>query len=117
MASIVDYNHSAQAAGHVSYGAPPPPLPMPRLDGLRVPRVVDTTRSYDAKCRRSFCANTHLYFIHSVSVCSDQATFMTADDLSIYLWDLERSNSSLQVLNIRPEAPDETEVRARLTSA
>jgi hypothetical protein len=79
---------------------------------LKVPRIVGSSRNYEATCKREYSSNTHLYFIHSVSVCSDEATFLTADDLSVYLWDLERADSSLQAVDIRPTIPDEHDVRS-----
>lgn len=79
---------------------------------LKVPRIVGSSRNYEAKCKREYNSNTHLYFIHSVSVCSDEATFLTADDLSVYLWDLERVDSSFRALDIRPAIPDENDVRS-----
>jgi serine/threonine-protein phosphatase 2A regulatory subunit B len=81
------------------------------IAALKVPTIKSKTRQHEAKCKREYCNNTHLYFIHSVSVCSDQTTFMTADDLNVYLWDLERADSSLRALDIRPAVPDEHEVR------
>jgi hypothetical protein len=110
VANIVGYNHDAHAMAHAPATGNARPVSVPNAESLRIPQVVDVSRTFDAKCRRSYCSNTHFYYIHSVSVCSDQSTFMTADDLSVYLWDLERPDSSMQVLNIRPDIPDETEV-------
>jgi hypothetical protein len=110
VANIVGYNHDAEARANAPATGAARPVSVPNADALRVPHVVNVTQTFDAKCRRSYCPNAHVYFIHSVSACSDQATFMTADDLSVYLWDLERPDSSMQILNIRPEVPDETEV-------
>ena len=110
--SIANFNHDAPGSSNGGMGTGPPQLTS-ALD-LKVPQIVGSSRNYEARCKREFCSNTHLYFIHSVSVCTDQTTFMTADDLSIYLWDLERPDSSMRALDIRPAIPDETEVRKRV---
>ena len=77
---------------------------------LKVPCILGSSRTSEAKCKRAFSSNAHWYFIHSVSACSDQATFITADDLSVYVWDLERADSSLRTLDIRPAVPEEQDV-------
>ena len=39
-------------------------------------------------------ANAHTYHINSISLNSDQETFMSADDLRINLWHIEITNQS-----------------------
>lgn len=51
----------------------------------------------EASPRRIF-ANAHTYHINSVSVNSDQQTFMSADDLRINLWHLEITDQSFSIL-------------------
>jgi serine/threonine-protein phosphatase 2A regulatory subunit B len=106
--SVANYNHDAPSSSNGGMGTGPPRLTS--TSDLRVPHIVGSSRNYEARCKREYCSNTHLYFIHSVSMCTDQMTFMTADDLSIYLWDLERPESSMRSLDIRPAIPDESEV-------
>ena len=85
----------------------------PLADGhaLRVPSIIDSTKSLEAKCKLSFDANAHLYFINSVSMCSDQATFLSSDDLTVHLWNLERVDGHQILLDMRPSDPSYTEVR------
>lgn len=52
----------------------------------------------EASPRRIF-ANAHTYHINSVSVNSDQQTFMSADDLRINLWHLEITDQSFSILS------------------
>ena len=50
----------------------------------------------EASPRRTF-ANAHAYHINSISVNSDQQTFMSADDLRINLWHLEITDQSFSM--------------------
>jgi serine/threonine-protein phosphatase 2A regulatory subunit B len=43
---------------------------------------------------RKVYANAHAYHIHSISVNSDQETYISADDLRINLWNLGISDQS-----------------------
>ena len=47
----------------------------------------------EASMRRVF-ANAHTYHINSISVNSDQETYLSADDLRINLWNLEITDQS-----------------------
>jgi len=51
----------------------------------------------EASPRRIF-ANAHTYHINSISVNSDQQTFMSADDLRVNLWHLEITDQSFSIL-------------------
>eukprot|EP00882_Tetradesmus_deserticola_P014989 GHRQ01015955.1.p1 GENE.GHRQ01015955.1~~GHRQ01015955.1.p1 ORF type:complete len:148 (-),score=25.39 GHRQ01015955.1:357-800(-) len=63
-------------------------------------------------------ANAHTYHINSISVNSDQATFLSADDLRINLWDLEVTNRSFNIVDIKPaNMEDLTEVKQLLQGA
>ena len=44
-------------------------------------------------------ANAHTYHINSISLNSDQETFMSADDLRINLWHIEITNQSFSMYN------------------
>ena len=81
-----------------------------RVPQLRVPRVVNATRSLEARCKRAYDANAHLYFINSVSASPDQGTFVSSDDLCIHLWNLERADSNQVILDMRPVDHDYTAV-------
>ena len=43
---------------------------------------------------RKVYSNAHAYHIHSISVNSDQETYISADDLRINLWNLNTSDQS-----------------------
>eukprot|EP00161_Ancyromonas_sigmoides_P001009 TRINITY_DN1084_c0_g1_i1.p1 TRINITY_DN1084_c0_g1~~TRINITY_DN1084_c0_g1_i1.p1 ORF type:complete len:447 (+),score=153.41 TRINITY_DN1084_c0_g1_i1:968-2308(+) len=81
---------------------------------LKVPRVATTDAVVTAHPRRVY-SNAHAYHINSVSVNSDGETFLSADDLRINLWHLDRAMQTFNVVDIKPENMDElTEV---ITSA
>lgn len=57
-------------------------------------------------------ANAHTYHINSISVNSDQQTFLSADDLRINLWSLDVTDQSFNIVDIKPPNMDDlTEVR------
>jgi hypothetical protein len=43
-----------------------------------------------------------VYFIYSDEICSDGETFISADDLRINLWNLEISNQSFNIVDVKP---------------
>lgn len=51
----------------------------------------------EASPRRVF-ANAHTYHINSISVNSDNETYLSADDLRINLWHLEITDRSFSIL-------------------
>lgn len=55
----------------------------------------------EASPRRIF-ANAHTYHINSISVNSDQETYLSADDLRINLWHLEITDQSFSILFLCP---------------
>jgi serine/threonine-protein phosphatase 2A regulatory subunit B len=60
-------------------------------------------------------ANAHTYHINSISVNSDQQTFLSADDLRINLWHLDVVDQSFNIVDIKPPNMDDlTEVCARV---
>lgn len=83
---------------------------------LRMPSCVSTDVVFSARCRRQF-GNAHAYHINSLSVNSDCETYISADDLRVNLWHLERGDAAdaFTVVDIKPEnMEDLTEV---ITSA
>ncbi|KAJ6932432.1 serine/threonine protein phosphatase 2A 55 kDa regulatory subunit B beta isoform-like isoform X2 [Populus alba x Populus x berolinensis] len=90
-------------------------IPPGGFPSLRLPVVVtcDET-SLMASCRRVY-AHAHDYHINSISNNSDGETFISADDLRINLWNLEISNQSFNIVDVKPaNMEDLTEV---ITSA
>lgn len=100
MANVANYNHGNMPSSNSTMDAPL------RVPQLRVPRVVHSTRSLEARCKRSYDANAHLYFINSVSASPDQGTFISADDLCIHLWNLEHDDGNQIILDMRPVDQD-----------
>lgn len=77
---------------------------------LRVPSFKPMDLLVEASPRRIF-ANAHTYHINSISVNSDQETYISADDLRINLWHLEVTNQSFNIVDIKPANMEElTEV-------
>lgn len=85
------------------------------IPSLRLPVVVTSHEtSLAARCRRVY-AHAHDYHINSISNNSDGETFISADDLRINLWNLEISNQSFNIVDVKPaNMEDLTEV---ITSA
>jgi len=70
------------------------PLPPPTSPShLRLPRMAQQDHIIAAVPRKVY-ANAHAYHIHSISVNSDQETYISADDLRINLWNLGISDQS-----------------------
>eukprot|EP00892_Ulva_mutabilis_P000993 jgi/Ulvmu1/10895/UM007_0072.1 len=111
MANVANYNHSMQSVLSSAMDAPM------RVPQLRVPRVVNATRSLDHRCKREYDANAHLYFINSVSSSPDQGTFISSDDLCIHLWNLEHADGNQVILDMRPLDQDYTAPVHVITSA
>jgi serine/threonine-protein phosphatase 2A regulatory subunit B len=63
------------------------------VTSLRMPTVTPMDLTVEASPRRIF-ANAHTYHINSISVNSDQETYLSADDLRINLWNLEITDES-----------------------
>ncbi|TVU34438.1 hypothetical protein EJB05_16270 [Eragrostis curvula] len=84
------------------------------LASLRLPVVTCQETSLCASTRRVY-THAHDYHINSISNNSDGETFISADDLRINLWNLEISNQSFNIVDVKPtNMEDLTEV---ITSA
>ncbi|XP_038995599.1 serine/threonine protein phosphatase 2A 55 kDa regulatory subunit B beta isoform-like isoform X2 [Hibiscus syriacus] len=90
-------------------------FPSGGLPSLRLPVVVTSQETnLVARCRRVY-GHAHDYHINSISNNSDGETFISADDLRINLWNLEISNQSFNIVDVKPaNMEDLTEV---ITSA
>ncbi|KAJ6698107.1 PROTEIN PHOSPHATASE PP2A REGULATORY SUBUNIT B [Salix purpurea] len=81
---------------------------------LHLPVMTSIETSLVPRCRRIY-AHAHDYHINSISNNSDGETFISADDLRINLWNLEISNQSFNIVDVKPaNMEDLTEV---ITSA
>ncbi|XP_059299618.1 serine/threonine protein phosphatase 2A 55 kDa regulatory subunit B beta isoform-like isoform X1 [Lycium ferocissimum] len=89
-------------------------LPPGGLPALRLPVVMSSETSLAARCKRVY-AHAHDYHINSISTNCDGETFISADDLRINLWNLQVSNQSFNIVDVKPaNMEDLTEV---ITSA
>ncbi|XP_022997754.1 serine/threonine protein phosphatase 2A 55 kDa regulatory subunit B beta isoform-like isoform X2 [Cucurbita maxima] len=80
------------------------------ISSLRLQLVTSQETSLLARCRRVY-AHAHDYHINSISNNSDGETFISADDLRINLWNLEISNQSFNIVDVKPaNMEDLTEV-------
>lgn len=69
-------------------------LPVPtQATQLKLPRMAQQDNIIAAVPRKVY-ANAHAYHIHSISVNSDQETYISADDLRINLWNMNISDQS-----------------------
>jgi len=55
-------------------------------------------------------ANAHAFHINSVSLSSDQETFLSSDDLRIILWPFTSSNDAFNIVDIKPEVMEDLSV-------
>ena len=60
---------------------------------MRLPRMQHQDNIIAAVPRKVY-SNAHAYHIHSITVNSDQETYISADDLRINLWNLNISDQS-----------------------
>ncbi|KAL3566374.1 hypothetical protein D5086_031789 [Populus alba] len=90
-------------------------FPLGGVPSLHLPVVLTSSEiSLVPRCRRIY-AHAHDYHINSISNNSDGETFISADDLRINLWNLEISNQSFNIVDVKPaNMEDLTEV---ITSA
>ncbi|CAD6623463.1 XXYS1_4_G0033810.mRNA.1.CDS.1 [Saccharomyces cerevisiae] len=84
------------------------------LQSLKLPQLSQHDKIIAATPKRIY-SNAHTYHINSISLNSDQETFLSADDLRINLWNLDIPDQSFNIVDIKPTNMEElTEV---ITSA
>ncbi|KAM3586001.1 protein phosphatase 2A regulatory subunit cdc55 [Umbelopsis sp. WA50703] len=84
--------------------------PMNGSFGLHLPKYAHQDTIVAAVPRKVY-ANAHTYHINSISVNSDDETYISADDLRINLWNFGISNQSFNIVDIKPANMEElTEV-------
>mmetsp|Transcript_31837 Transcript_31837/g.83425 ORF Transcript_31837/g.83425 Transcript_31837/m.83425 type:complete len:443 (+) Transcript_31837:419-1747(+) len=77
---------------------------------IKVPVMKQQEVRTEARAKRVF-ANAHAYHINSISVNSDDETFISADDLRVNLWNLGVNDQSFNIVDIKPPTMEElTEV-------
>lgn len=68
---------------------------IPSLSSLRIPRYKKSKNLTIEVRSRKVYPNAHVYHINSLSLSSDQETFLSADDLRINLWHINHTEQSL----------------------
>ncbi|KAK9694201.1 protein phosphatase 2A regulatory subunit cdc55 [Basidiobolus ranarum] len=77
---------------------------------LKLPKLTHHD-SIVAAVPRKVYANAHAYHINSISINSDGETYLSGDDLRINLWNLDISDQSFNIVDIKPANMEElTEV-------
>ncbi|XP_029629818.1 serine/threonine-protein phosphatase 2A 55 kDa regulatory subunit B beta isoform [Salmo trutta] len=71
------------------------------ITSLRVPVLQNSDLMVEATARRVF-SNAHTYHINSISVNSDLQTYISTDDLRVNLWNLEITDQSFNIVDIKP---------------
>lgn len=81
---------------------------------LKLPKMTFHDKLILAQPKKIY-SNAHAYHINSISVNSDQETYLSSDDLRINLWNLEIPDQLFNIVDIKPTNMEElTEV---ITSA
>ncbi|KAL8122785.1 serine/threonine protein phosphatase 2A 55 kDa regulatory subunit B beta isoform-like isoform X2 [Apium graveolens] len=81
---------------------------------LLFPAVHNSKSRLVSTCKRVY-SNAHHYRVNSISYNSDGATFISADDLRIHLWNMEINSQCFNIIDLKPTyIEDLTEV---ITSA
>ena len=81
---------------------------------LKLPKLKLVDQSFCPSLKRTF-PNLHSYHIHSLSLSNNDSTFMSADDMSVLLWDLEQLKNTYALVNIKP--PSMNDLTEVVTSA
>lgn len=91
-------------------------LPSPgfSVGDLKLPKMTFHDKLISAQPKKIYL-NAHAYHINSISVNSDQETYLSLDDLRINLWNLDIADQLFNIVDIKPTNMEElTEV---ITSA
>lgn len=97
-----------------SMGALPSHTPTYLSADVPIPRLTHHQTITTATPKRVY-SNAHGYHINSISINSDGETFISADDLRINLWNLQISNETFNVVDVKP--PNLEELTEVITSA
>ncbi|CAO3636906.1 unnamed protein product [Mucor hiemalis] len=82
----------------------------PLQNSFNIPKI-NHQDSIVAAIPRRIYSNAHAYHINSISINSDGETYISADDLRINLWNLDISDQSFNIVDIKPANMEElTEV-------
>lgn len=90
------------------------PAPGFSVGDLKLPKMTFHDKLISAQPKKIYL-NAHAYHINSISVNSDQETYLSLDDLRINLWNLDIADQLFNIVDIKPTNMEElTEV---ITSA
>ncbi|GAN02906.1 protein phosphatase 2A regulatory subunit PR55 [Mucor ambiguus] len=110
------YERSLKTVSEVSMMSDQTPAAVPGSFGtpihptLSMPKINHQDTIVAAVPRRIY-SNAHAYHINSISINSDSETYISADDLRINLWNLDISDQSFNIVDIKPANMEElTEV-------
>ncbi|KAH7281628.1 hypothetical protein KP509_36G055800 [Ceratopteris richardii] len=81
-------------------------FPPDGFPSLHLPTVYSNEITYIARCRKVY-THAHDYHINSISNNSDGETYISADDLRINLWNLEISDQSFNIVDIKPNSMED----------
>ena len=86
---VTDFNFPRRVSGSLPHALnSDTPSAIGPVLALKLPQIIAVTSQVATKCMRVY-ANAHAYHINSISPNSDGTTFISADDLRVYLWDYE----------------------------
>jgi len=68
---------------------------------ISLPKTITKGPSVSAVPKRIF-SNAHAYHIHSISLSPDGEIFLSSDDLRVNIWDMNRSEQSFNIVDIKP---------------
>jgi len=77
------------------------PVSRSQVNNLVVPRYEPAELMVEASPKKVF-SNAHTYHVNSISVNSDNETYLSADDLRVNLWHLEITDRSFNIVDIKP---------------
>ena len=86
---VIDVNSGCEGNQHVK-----------SFEELVLPRM--TRRKKILATPKRVYENGHMYHINSISPNSDQETFLSADDLRINWWHMDRIDTSFNIVDIKP---------------
>ena len=79
----------------------------PTFSGKLTFPTVKTSEPVIVASTKKVFANAHAYHINSISLNSDGETYISADDLRINLWNIEISEQSFNIVDIKPANMEE----------
>ncbi|KAL2917219.1 protein phosphatase 2A regulatory subunit cdc55 [Polyrhizophydium stewartii] len=86
-----------------------PPVAL-KKNALKLPKLIHHD-TITAAIPRKIYQNAHAYHINSISINSDGETYISTDDLRINLWNMDISDQSFNIVDIKPVNMEElTEV-------